>query len=268
MVEKHISILTVQELFRKADKKMVFNAYTLIEPLFDDLNMDSLAVKAEKIEIARERIFSLCDHICECDPVQGEKETIFVMERPGAPYEKQHVKEIDVFCVNDKEADKAVDKDFSLWDDEGEVRIGHFAIDLLPFDEVAAYNIAGESVAMEGIDVCCAAILNELCFWGTSIKDREKRMKQVVEELKICVSNQKNEDYVPCEEMFARLDEKITSCMSEDEKLYHQYKIEFKEKVRDIEERRMIKTMNETHKMYIDTIRREYMSRRCLFSEG
>lgn len=47
--------MTVQELFRKANKQMVFNAYVLIEPLFDDLNKDSLAVKAGNDRIGEDK---------------------------------------------------------------------------------------------------------------------------------------------------------------------------------------------------------------------
>lgn len=254
--------MTVQELFTKANKQMVFNAYTLIEPLFDDLNTDSLAIQAGKMEIIKNRIFSLCDHICKCQPVQGEKETVFVMEKSNTQYGRSYIKEIEVFTIKDNEALNTIDKDFTIWNDKGEVTLGHYDIGFMPFEEVAAYDIAKESVNTYGIDVCCAAILTEMCFCGTTIEGREERVNEIIEELENSVRNLKPEECIPAEEVFASLEEKYFSEMSDDEKLYRQYKKEFEEKVRDIERRELRRVTDEDHKKYIEIIRTEYNTRK------
>ena len=253
--------MTVQELFRKANKQMVFNAYALIEPLFDDLNKDSLAVKAGKMEIIKNRIFTLCNHICECKPVQGKQETVFVMEKSSTQYGYSYIKEIEAFCIKDDEALNAVDKDFTIWNRNGEVILNHYDISVVPFEEVVAYTIAGESVATYGVDACCAAILNQMCFWGTTVESRNERIEDVINELEESAKNIKLEECISHEELFAELEEELISDMSDDEKLYHQYEKEFRQKVRDIERREMIRVTDGDHKRYIEIIRAEYNDR-------
>ena len=62
--------------------------------------------------------------------------------------------------------------------------------------------------------------------------------------------------------MISIVEEELISDMSDDEKLYHQYEKEFRQKVRDIERREMIRVTDGDHKRYIEIIRAEYKKRK------
>ncbi|MCR5106276.1 MAG: hypothetical protein K6B68_17740 [Eubacterium sp.] len=83
----------------------------------------------------------------------------------------------------------------------------------------------------------------------------------MTEELENREKNFNSEECISAEEAFTRIKEEIFSDMSEDEKLYHQHKKEFKEKVREIERREVDRITDENHKKYIETIKKEYMTR-------
>lgn len=253
--------MTVKELFKKADPTIIFYAYIMLEPVYDEYKEYDVQTKAEGLEELKNKlldniqlIVNAKDNINEIEPC-----TIFVMERKSTEYDRPFESYTEAFFVKDEEAYDKVDKDFAIWNDNRECRIEHYAFDFEPLQTIANYKIAKESVRHMGIEACCAAILNEICFWGLVESIRIAK----IEELKEAISDNENTrkyEFDNVADLMADLEADLE--LTDTEKEYRKYYQEFKNKVRHIEKAYSDKVSNEDHMHYISAVRNEYLGRK------
>ncbi|WP_022763325.1 DUF6557 family protein [Butyrivibrio sp. AD3002] len=255
--------MTVQDIFKKADNEVVFNAYGLIEPFFGDLDTHTIQEKAQKLKKLRKIIEDNCKKIKDYDiDEDGDPHTIFILEEKSSEWGESSKKTIDAFCIRDEEAFEVIAKKFTIWDEEGAYRLNHYGFDLIPFCEVAGYNVAAESVRKLGVDVCCATILRRMFYWGFTDEDREERIKEFKNKLDKSFGQIERGETVYANIIDDdEIEKDLRSKMTPDELVHDIFSEEYEDKVKEIEDRYCAKIMNENHKKYIETIRREYENR-------
>lgn len=177
--------MKIRELMEQAEPERVIDAFLLIDYIFSAENSENTLIeKFKSIPKLREFIKENIRLFAEC-VINNDAElyTIFIILTPGDDYEEQHRKELSAFAICDEEALKAVDKDFHIFDDEGEATIPHYSFDNAPIKEMANYTIAQSSLDELGVEICAAKILSELFYWGVSPEQREKNIKELYERL-------------------------------------------------------------------------------------
>lgn len=257
--------MTVKELFKKADPTVIFYAYIMLEPVYDEYKEYDVQTKAEGLEELKNKlldniqlIVNSKDNINEVEP-----STIFVMERKSTEYDRPFETYTEAFLVKDEEAYDKIDRDFTIWNDNGECRIEHYAFDFEPLQTIANYRIAKESVCHMGIEACCAAILNEISFWGLVESIRIAKIEELKEAIEEAISDNENTrkyEFDNVDDLMADLEADLE--LTDTQKEYRKYYQEFKNKVRHIEKAYSDKVSNEDHMHYISAVRNEYLGRK------
>lgn len=176
-------------------------------------------------------------------------------------YENQRRKTFSCFAINDEEVLPVIDKDFHIFDDEGEAKISHYSFGNAPMQEMANYVIAQSSLNEFGIEICVAKILYELFWWGTFPTEREKAVNELYEKASKPIDEKALVDSKIFREKMREYEEEIMLNMSDDEKAYHLAKKRFEEETEDIIKRYWHRVDDEIHKQYIDAIKVEYKGR-------
>ena len=156
-----------------------------------------------------------------------------------------------------------MDKDFHVFDNEGEARVEHYGIDQAPMEKMVNYTIAQSSLEKLGKEICVAKILSELFFWGMFPKQREKRVNELYESFKN-IDEEEFVDKKSFDEVMKKWDDELMLKMSEDEKAYYAAKDIFDEATEDIVRRYWHRTILETQQQYIEAIKTEYNGRTSL----
>lgn len=71
-------------------------------------------------------------------------------------YSEKWKKKIISFAICDKEAVAVLDKDFHVFDNEGEARVEHYGIDQAPMEKMVNYTIAKSSLKKLGKEIYAA----------------------------------------------------------------------------------------------------------------
>ena len=250
--------MNVKELFSRADPERVFYGYTLLRPVFDDIESIPIEEQTGMYIRLKKHIYDTCERIGNCQIETGEAHTVFVMNRTSLEYGQSYKSSIECRLIVDKDALEAVNKDFSIWDDEGEVRLNFYSLDFTSTPEIARYTVASKSIEHMGINTCCAAILYDLFTWGFTDEDREKKQKEIIESLAESERDIEEGWYYTAEEVFEELKKELFSDCSEDEKEHIIREDQYKESVKEIEERYVRKILEKDHKDFIDAVRTEY----------
>lgn len=257
-------MLTVLELFKKADPELVYYAYIVCLPVFEDYDNHRLIEKAKALSGLKEKIIEICDYISSCDIEEDKDYTIFISYRNSMEYDKSYIKEIFAFCIEDNEAINVIDKEFTIWNNDGEVVLKHYGFDFSKYEEVAGYYVAEESISREGIEACCAVILQEMCRFGFDPEYRNSKINEMITELKETIKHKDEQKYYTFEEVFGKLEEDFLNNASDDEREHHRLEKLYKESVKDIEHRAYIKLINENHSVIVEQIRNEYTNRHII----
>lgn len=109
-------------------------------------------------ELMRQIIQENIRFFAECTS-KDDKElyTIFVMEvQDSEDYSEKWKKKIISFAICDKEAVAVLDKDFHVFDNEGEARVEHYGIDQAPMEKMVNYTIAKSSLKKLGKEIYAA----------------------------------------------------------------------------------------------------------------
>lgn len=257
--------MTVKELFKKADPTVIFYAYIMLEPVYDEYKEYDVQTKAEGLEELKNKLLDNIQLIVNAKDNINEVEsgTIFVMERKSTEYDRPFESYTEAFLVKDEEAFDKVDKDFTIWNDKGECRIEHYAFDFESLQTIANYKIAEESVRHMGIEACCAAILNEVCFWGLIESIRNATIEELKESIEEAISDNEHTrkyEFDNVADLMADLEDDLE--LTDTEKEYRKYYQEYKNKVRNIEKAYADKVSNEDHMRYILAVKNEYLGRK------
>lgn len=257
--------MTIQELFRKADPELVFHAYTLIRAFFDDLDTHTMQEQAVILRNFRTYIGEVCAQIATCDIEREERsQTLFVIGRTSLKWEESHIQDLECFTIYDDEAKKAVECNFTMWNDDGDMRLEHYGIDFVKIPALAGYHIAKSSVEEQGIDVCCAVILEELFSWGLTEEQREERYEELVKRIKKSEQEVEAGHVVTSEELWEELDKEFLEHASEDEKQHMYFEREYEKNVEEIEQRHREEISAKDHQRFIDIVKKEYKRGVCL----
>lgn len=254
--------MITQEIFKKADVENVFNAYILIRPVFDDLDRHTMQEKVMALKGLRKHINEVCTQIATCDiDTTDESKTLFVIGRTRTGWAESYIQDLECFSTKDKDAIEAVKKDFTMWNDDGEVRLDFYGLDFVSLPVLAGYRIAKKSVLEQGTDVCCAVILHDLFLWGITEDQHKKSLKELVNKLKEAEEDLLHNRTISHEELWAELEKDFLNKGTEDEKEHYRLEREYHNKVKEIEERHMMSIINKDHQRFIDIVRDEYSDR-------
>ena len=120
--------MTIRELMRQVDVNRVVDAFILLDHHFSEENYEnSFIERYQAIPKMRQIIQENIRFFAECTSNDDkELHTIFVMEiQDNEDYSEKWKKQIISFAICDKEALAVLDKDFHVFDTEGEARIAH-----------------------------------------------------------------------------------------------------------------------------------------------
>lgn len=255
--------MIVQELMNEVDPNRVADAYILFDYHFSKDNFEqSLVEKYQHIEKVRHVISENIREFkaCEIDSSKGAY-TLFVMETPVDSYEDSWKKDLDGFLIYDKEILPVLDKDFRLFNDDGEVLINHYELDMEYMDVMAGYRVADSSIDLLGKEICAAYILSSMFFFGFMREEREKNLAKFFEDLEESVKQIERGKVVSHKLIFEEFEEELEKKMSEEERAYQKAKKDFEKAVEEIENKHRHKVFAEREQLYIDIIRKEYGQR-------
>lgn len=256
--------MTIKELMTQVDANRVTDAFLLLDYNFSAENFENSFIekyeavpKLRKIIEKNIRLFTECTANDDTMP-----HTIFIMyNQDDEDYEKQWKKSFSCFAICDEEVLPVIDKDFHIFDNEGEAKVSHYGIDNAPMQEMANYVIAQSSLNEFGKEICVAKILSELFFWGAFPKEREKAVNELYEKVSKPIAKKELVGGKVVDKKMREYWEQLKSNMSDDEKAYHLAKERFEEETEDIIKRYWHRVKDEIHKQYIDAIKAEYNGR-------
>lgn len=256
--------MTIKELMAQVDANRVTDAFLLLDYNFSAENFENSFIekyeavpKLRKILEENIRLFAECT--ANDDAVAH---TIFIMySQEDEDYENQWRKKFYCFATRDEEVLPVIDKDFHIFDNEGEALVLHYGIDNAPMQEMANYVIAQASLNGLGKEICVAKILSELFFWGAFPKEREKAVNELYESANEPIDEKALADSKAFKEKMREYEEQLMLNMSDDEKAYKLAKERFEKETEDIIHRYWHRVKDEIHKQYIDAIREEYKGR-------
>ena len=256
--------MKIKELMAQVDLNRVADAFLLLDYNFSAENFENSFIekyeavpKLRKIIEENIRLFAECTANDDIVP-----HTIFIMySQDGENYENQWKKRFSGFAICDEEALSVIDKDFHIFDDEGEARLLHYSFDNASMQDMVNYSIAQSSLNELGKEICVAKILSELFFWGVFPKEREKEVSKLYESFSKPIDEKELVDSKVVEDKMREIEEQLMLNMSDDEKAYYLAKERFEEETEDIIERYWHKVKDDIHKQYIDAIKAEYKGR-------
>ena len=250
--------MNIKELMAGVDVTRVIDAFLLMDFSFSASNYENTFLEKydalpalKKVIEENIHLFAQCKQNTDTKPC-----TIFIFYNlDGDDYENQNKKSFVSIAVDDDDVFPILDRDFHMFDDEGEVRLQYYAYNHISMNEMANYTIAKNSIEQFGKEVCAAHILSEIFFWGLFPEDREEKVNALEEKIE---KSMYEKEYTE-KEVHDMLDEDFD--MSDDEKLYYEEKQKFEEKTKGVINRYVAKINDEIHQEYIHAVRQEYSSR-------
>ena len=258
--------MTVKQLMSDVDINRVVDAFILLDYNFSESNYESnFFEKYEAISNIRKIIEINVKLFVECKAGKNtDLHTIFIIQhRDYEDYENMGKSVLTGFATRDEEVLQVLDKDFHIFDNEGEAELRHYGFDYDSMEDMVNYIISESSIREIGKEVCAAKILSELFFWGAFPEDRKKRIGKTYEKLTQPITEKKLVDEKTFTEIMDKHMEEIMSKMSDDEKAYTIAKEKFEKETEGIRERYKNKVISEIHKQYIKAIKEEYIGRVC-----
>ncbi len=256
--------MTIKELMSQVDVNRVVDAFLLLDYGFSESNYENnFLEKYEAIPKIRKIIKENIRLFTECTPNEDTiPYTIFIMyHQDDEDYEKLGKKVFSCFATCDEDVQRVLEKDFHMFDNEGETKIQHYSFDDVPMKDMVNFVIAKTSIKEIGKEICVAKILSELLFWGALPEDREKKVEELYEKLTKPISENELIDSKFFEEIMKKHTEELLSNMSDDEKAYDMAKERFEKETEEIRNRYWHKIDNEIQKQYIKAIKMEYKGR-------
>ena len=253
--------MTVSELFEKCDPELVFYAFIQVNHIFEDFEKINLSEKADVFYVLKDLIAEVCKYISHCKIEDSEPNTIFVTYKSCVEYGESYKRIYDAFYTSDSEVLSALDKKFTLWNDDGDTRIMHYGLALSSYERIAGYSVADVSIAEVGEAGCCGVILWEMSHVGLLPEEREEKIKELVKSLEEAEKSMDEGKTYTSDEVSAMFEEDFYSNATDDEKEHHCLEKQYEESVKEIELREREKVLNKDHERLIKLIRQEYQNK-------
>lgn len=256
--------MTIKELMSQVDINRVADAFLLLDYGFSESNYENnFFEKYEAIPKIRKIIKENIRLFTECTPNKDTvPHTVFITyHQDDEDYENLGKKVFSCFATCDENVLQVLEKDFHIFDNEGEARVQHYSVDYTPMKDMVNYVIAESSIKELGKEICVAKILSELFFWGAFPEDREKKVEKLYEELTKPITENELIDSKSFEEIMKKHMDKLLSNVSADEKAYYMAKERFEKETEEIQKRYRYKIDDEIQKQYIQAIKMEYKGR-------
>ena len=155
--------MKVCELFKQINKEDVFlsyiRRYDIIEP-YDHRFEVSQEVKY--YNIFKERMFNFIDKISNMESDKISEDIIYVIDINALDYEEKTKKNFELFSVNKQELNDLVDKDFTMYLPEKDLRLKRYAISFTEHDIIANCDVSNKSIEMYGKEAVVAAICHSM----------------------------------------------------------------------------------------------------------
>lgn len=235
--------MTVQELFQSYDKEKTFLTFLITNPSIFDFTSVPAGKRTDVVSAIKSLTIETGKRICTAPPISpkisNSKKTIFVVEKQNESYECPDGLGLDVFFVLDQEVIESLKNSIISGNEEDKFIIKHFNIQFLLPEEISGFNISMESLNRYGKEQCCAAILRDLCELGLDDESKTNNRKIIEKNLIHQDLDQYPEhpQYIQDTELLEILVEAFSDSLSDDDKEYHRLYMNFKNQVKDIEER-------------------------------
>lgn len=248
----------------QVDANRVADAFLLLDYGFSESNYENnffekynAIPRIRKIIEENIRLFTECTANEDTVP-----HTVFITyHKDDEDYENLGKKVFSCFTTCDEEVLQVLEKDFHIFDNEGETEVQRYSFDDVPMKDMVNFVIAESSIKEIGKEICVAKILSELFFWGAFPKDREKKVEELYEELAKPINENELIDSKSFDEIMKKDMEELLSNMSDDEKAYDMAKERFEKETEEIRNRYWHKIDDEIQKQYIKAIKMEYKGR-------
>lgn len=257
--------MTIKELMSQVDVNRVADAFLLLDYSFSESNYENnFFEKYEAIPLLRKIIEENIHLFIECTPNEDTvPHMVFVMyHQDDEDYENLGKKVFSSFATCDEEVLRVLEKDFHIFDDEGEAKVSCYSFDDVPMQDMVNFVIAESSIKELGKEICVANILSKLFFWGVFPEDREKKVEELYEKLTKPITEKELIDSKSFDEKMKKYTEELLSNMSDDEKAYDMAKERFEKETEEIRNRYWHKIDDEIQKQYIKAIKMEYRKER------
>lgn len=253
--------MTIKELMSQVDVNRVADAFLLLDYGFSESNYEnSFFEKYEAIPRIRKIIEENIRLFTECKLNEDTvPHTVFIMyHQDDEDYENLGKKVFSCFATCDEDVLQVLEKDFHIFDNEGETKVQRYSFDNVPMKDMVNFVIAESSIKKLGKEICVAKILSELFFWGAFPEDREKKVEELYEKSTKPITEKELIDSKYFKEKMKKYEEEILSNMSDDEKAYYMAKERFEKETEEIRSRYWHKIDDEIQKQYIKAIKMEY----------
>jgi len=257
--------MTIKELMSQVDVNRVADAFLLLDFGFSESNYENdffekyeAIPKMKNIINENIRLFTECKSDEDTVPY-----TVFIMyHQDDEDYENLGKKVFSCFATCDEDVLQILEKDFYIFDNEGETEVQRYSFDAVPMKDMVNYVIAESSIKELGKEICVAKILSEVFFWGVFPEDREKKVEELFEKLTKPKTEKELIDSKSFTEIIMKKHmEELLSNMSEDEKAYDMAKKRFEKETEEIRNRYWQKIDDKIQKQYIKAIKMEYKGR-------
>lgn len=256
--------MTVQELFKKLDKKDIVDSYMFIYGYDAERAEAKMRTAEENIKAVRrerELVELLVDYIRLCKAkTNEEKNILFAIPEKETFYEdKDDPAYISTFYVPAERAIKMMSA--PDWKDEDIYEVEHYAYDFVPTEEVVGYEVAKTALKYIEPLIITADILEELSFFGYDPDYRMQRIEEVKKELEASVEEIKKEEgsVTTADDLWAELYQaELDDCKTEDERQHIILEHEFQEKTEAIQRRYADQVMSESEQVMLQFFKEEF----------
>ena len=265
--------MKVKELFARLDKDDILRAYRFIYGVFEDYELAGYTIP-ELIKFDKnfdKKAGKLIDEIINVKetPSSDRDMVIFVIRVPSDNVEDPGEKNFESMIVFEKEFREKAGKDFQMLTtkDGGKAFLSSYCYDTETLETIGNYRIADQSIEECSAVVCAAEIFMNVRFFGFDDKTRQKNIKEELDIIQERLDNinKGKEKCVPMDIAFAKMEKRHNDILIvEDDdsrqywKLKNKFDREFKENVRDIEQRLLSKFFESKHQKQIDHIKAEW----------
>lgn len=255
--------MKIKELCLKCDKDKVYDEYTKYYTIIEDyekdrFSEDELLIIYKKF---KDKFFKLIDTISSYEKDEKSDMLFFIAKQTNSDFENPYVY-YTPFLINKEDLKNNGYKNFTLWNDEGEVRIEHYAYDFYPLKKISQIDIAIDTIENFDINLITAIFLEEIIFMGLDEQSIEARQEEITNELKQALDELKEEECIDADVFFEQLEQELLdSCETQEAREALILDRQKREKHRIDNADFMRKTMTSNHQACIDVVANEYIKR-------
>lgn len=195
-----------------------FDRYLELYPVLESYEMELMTqTKIKFINLKYKEMFkNFLDNIHGRFAEKSDK-VLFLVEQVPMFFDDVDRKELNSWFCYKKDIIEKCKNRITLWNSE-ESRIEHYAYDMSAIDEILSMELW--KIGVDDTDAICE-IMHEISFFGIDEDYRDKRIKEIHDELTESVRQVESGEVktIPAEEVFRKLEEEIFQNASEEEKI-------------------------------------------------